>query len=57
LLPARPGVNGAGLKVEPPSAWMPDVLTFGEPRLAGYVAHFYGTGAAPASQEELARAA
>jgi DNA-3-methyladenine glycosylase II len=34
-----------------------DVLTFGEPRLAGYVAHFYGTGGAPASPEELARIA
>jgi DNA-3-methyladenine glycosylase II len=36
---------------------VPDVLTFGEPRLADYVAHFYGTGAAPASPEELARLA
>jgi DNA-3-methyladenine glycosylase II len=34
-----------------------DVLTFGEPRLASYVAHFYGTGPAPASPEELARIA
>jgi len=31
-----------------------DVLTFGEPRLASYVAHFYGTGPAPVSTEELA---
>jgi len=31
-----------------------DVLTFGEPRLPGYVAHFYGTGPSPASPEELA---
>ena len=34
-----------------------DVLTFGEPRLASYVAHFYGTGGGPASPEELARIA
>jgi DNA-3-methyladenine glycosylase II len=34
-----------------------DVLTFGEPRLPGYVSHFYGTGPAPASAEELARVA
>lgn len=39
------------------STGVSDVLTFGEPRLAGYVAHFYGTGAAPASPEELARVA
>ena len=38
-------------------AGVSDVLTFGEPRLAGYVAHFYGTGPAPASPEELARIA
>jgi DNA-3-methyladenine glycosylase II len=34
-----------------------DVLTFGEPRLPSYVAHFYRTGTAPASPEELARVA
>jgi len=34
-----------------------DVLTFGEPRLAGYVAHFYGTGPGPASPAELERIA
>jgi DNA-3-methyladenine glycosylase II len=39
------------------AAGVSDVLTFGEPRLAGYVAHFYGTGAAAASPEELARIA
>ena len=32
-----------------------DVLTFNEPRLPGYVAHFYGTGEGPASAAELAR--
>ena len=32
-----------------------DVLTFAEPRLPGYVAHFYGTGPTPASREELTR--
>jgi DNA-3-methyladenine glycosylase II len=32
-----------------------DVLTFSEPRLPGYVAHFYGTGPGPASREELMR--
>jgi DNA-3-methyladenine glycosylase II len=31
------------------------VLTFNEPRLPGYVAHFYGTGPGPASAAELAR--
>lgn len=31
-----------------------DVLTFGEPRLPAYVAHFYGTGPVPASAEKLA---
>jgi DNA-3-methyladenine glycosylase II len=36
-------------------AWLHTVaLTFGEPRLASYVAHFYGTGPAPVSPEELA---
>lgn len=32
-----------------------NVLTFGEPRLADYVAHFYGTGPGPASQADLER--
>lgn len=32
-----------------------DVLTFDEPRLADYVAHFYGTGPAPATPQDLAR--
>jgi DNA-3-methyladenine glycosylase II len=32
-----------------------DVMTFGEPRLPGYVAHFYGTGPGPASQADLER--
>lgn len=32
-----------------------DTLTFSEPRLPGYVAHFYGTGPGPASREELER--
>jgi DNA-3-methyladenine glycosylase II len=39
------------------STGVSDVLTFGEPRLAGYVAHFYGTGPAPVSPEELAQIA
>ena len=39
------------------AAGVSDTLTFGEPRLAGYVAHFYGTGPGPAGQEELARIA
>ena len=39
------------------STGVTDVLTLTEPRLPGYVAHFYGTGAAPASREELARIA
>jgi DNA-3-methyladenine glycosylase II len=34
-----------------------DLLTFGEPRLPGYVAHFYGTGPGPASPAELERIA
>ena len=34
-----------------------DVLTFSEPRLPGYVAHFYGTGPEPATPHELARVA
>jgi DNA-3-methyladenine glycosylase II len=32
-----------------------DTLTFAEPRLPGYVAHFYGTGPGPASRAELTR--
>lgn len=32
-----------------------DVLTLGEPRLPGYVAHFYGTGPGPASPADLER--
>jgi DNA-3-methyladenine glycosylase II len=32
-----------------------DTLTFSEPRLPGYVAHFYGTGPGPASREQLGR--
>jgi DNA-3-methyladenine glycosylase II len=34
-----------------------DALTFAEPRLRGYVAHFYGTGTDPASPQELERIA
>ncbi len=34
-----------------------DVLTLSEPRLPGYVAHFYGTGPGPASPAELQRIA
>ncbi len=34
-----------------------DVLTFAEPRLPGYVAHFYGTGPGPASPAQLERIA
>jgi len=34
-----------------------DVLTFGEPRLPDYVAHFYGTGPGPASSTEIERIA
>jgi DNA-3-methyladenine glycosylase II len=34
-----------------------DVLTFAEPRLPGYVGHFYGTGPEPVTAEELARIA
>lgn len=34
-----------------------DVLTSAEPRLPGYVAHFYGTGPEPASREEVERIA
>jgi DNA-3-methyladenine glycosylase II len=32
-----------------------DVMTFTEPRLPGYVAHFYGTGPGPAAPAELDR--
>jgi DNA-3-methyladenine glycosylase II len=32
-----------------------DMMTFGEPRLPGYVAHFYGTGPGPASRADLER--
>ena len=39
-------VRGAGVA---------DTLTFSEPRLPGYVAHFYGTGPGPASREQLGR--
>jgi DNA-3-methyladenine glycosylase II len=34
-----------------------DTLTFGEPRLLEYVAHFYGTGPGQASREQLERIA
>jgi DNA-3-methyladenine glycosylase II len=34
-----------------------DVLTFGEPRLPEYIAHFYGTGPGPASPAEIERIA
>ena len=34
-----------------------DVLTFGEPRLPGYIAHFYDTAPASASREEIERIA
>jgi DNA-3-methyladenine glycosylase II len=34
-----------------------DMLTFGEPRLAECVAHFYGTGPGPVSVEQLERIA
>lgn len=39
------------------SAGVTDTLTFAEPRLPAYVAHFYGTGAVPASRAELERVA
>jgi len=32
-----------------------DTMTFNEPRLPGYVAHFYGTGPGPASHADLER--
>jgi DNA-3-methyladenine glycosylase II len=35
------------------AAGVADTLTFSEPRLPGYVAHFYGTGPDPASREQL----
>jgi DNA-3-methyladenine glycosylase II len=34
-----------------------DMLTSTEPRLPGYIAHFYGTGPEPASREEVERIA
>jgi DNA-3-methyladenine glycosylase II len=34
-----------------------DTLTFNEPRLPGYVAHFYGTGPGPASPAQIERLA
>lgn len=37
------------------AAGVADTLTFSEPRLPGYVAHFYGTGPDPASREQLER--
>jgi DNA-3-methyladenine glycosylase II len=37
------------------AAGVTDAMTFNEPRLAGYVAHFYGTGPGPAAQAELER--
>ena len=37
------------------AAGVTDVLTFDEPRIPGYVAHFYGTGPEPASREDLMR--
>lgn len=39
------------------STGVADTLTFNEPRLPAYVAHFYGLGPAPASQEQLAQIA
>jgi DNA-3-methyladenine glycosylase II len=39
------------------AAGVTDVLTSTEPRLPGYVAHFYGTGPQPASREEVERIA
>jgi DNA-3-methyladenine glycosylase II len=39
------------------AAGVADVLTSTEPRLPGYVAHFYGTGPEPASREEVERIA
>jgi DNA-3-methyladenine glycosylase II len=36
------------------STGVTDALTGNEPRLPGYVAHFYGLGPAPATQEQLA---
>jgi len=37
------------------AAGVADAMTFTEPRVAEYVAHFYGTGTGPASREELER--
>jgi DNA-3-methyladenine glycosylase II len=37
------------------AAGVTDVLTFHEPHLPAYIAHFYGTGPGPASREELTR--
>jgi DNA-3-methyladenine glycosylase II len=37
------------------STGVTDAMTFGEPRLPGYVAHFYGTGPGPASRADLER--
>lgn len=39
------------------STGVADTLTFDEPRLPAYVAHFYGTGPVPASREDLERVA
>jgi DNA-3-methyladenine glycosylase II len=39
------------------STGVADALTSTEPRLPGYVAHFYGTGPEPASREEIERIA
>jgi DNA-3-methyladenine glycosylase II len=39
------------------SAGVADTLTFAEPRLPAYVAHFYGTAPAPASRADLERVA
>ena len=39
------------------AAGVTDVLTFGEPRLPEYVAHFYGTGPGQASPQEIERIA
>lgn len=36
------------------STGVADVLTYSEPRLPGYVAHFYGLGPSPATQEQVA---
>jgi DNA-3-methyladenine glycosylase II len=36
------------------STGVTDVLTLNEPRLPGYVAHFYGLGSSPATQDQVA---